>query len=207
MWYASCSSGAHWIPSTVTPGVVVEAGASCRPVSSGIPSGPSPWAVLVDAVTVAPVFVEVVASVAVGVGGGGGRSVRLRGDRWARGRGGRCTTAGEGHRGDREARDQERCFGGLTHSAGVLRRTYGVGPWSDATSRFGPIALPAAPAAAEQAQQQQEHVEDVEEDAGCDRHRAGVFPSAGEAVEVECREAGKDHQHQDAVDDVRARDR
>src|SRR5581483_8877155 len=41
MWYASCSTGAHWMPSTVAPWVVLEAGPSSGPASSGIPSGPS----------------------------------------------------------------------------------------------------------------------------------------------------------------------
>ena len=41
MWYASSSTGAHWIPSTVVPGVVLEAGASVGPCSRGIPSGPT----------------------------------------------------------------------------------------------------------------------------------------------------------------------
>src|ERR1700761_2004940 len=50
MWYASCSSGAQWIPSTVVPGDVLEAGASCGPCSSGIPSGPIDGRVLVVSV-------------------------------------------------------------------------------------------------------------------------------------------------------------
>ena len=41
MWYASCSAGAHWIPSTAVPGAVVSGEASGAPFSSGIPSKPS----------------------------------------------------------------------------------------------------------------------------------------------------------------------
>ena len=44
MWYASCSTGAHLIPLTVAPCVVLEAGASGGPASSGMPSGPMGWA-------------------------------------------------------------------------------------------------------------------------------------------------------------------
>jgi uncharacterized protein YbjQ (UPF0145 family) len=57
MWYASCSTGAHRIPSTVAPCVVLEADASGAPASSGIPSGPrrgaAAWVVEVELVLLA----------------------------------------------------------------------------------------------------------------------------------------------------------
>src|SRR5579864_6384362 len=45
MWYASCSSGAHWIPSIVAPGEVLDAGARNGPASIVAPSGPA-WPAL-----------------------------------------------------------------------------------------------------------------------------------------------------------------
>jgi hypothetical protein len=43
------------MPSTVVPGVVLDAGASCAPASSGMNSGPGFWAEAVAAVEVVPV--------------------------------------------------------------------------------------------------------------------------------------------------------
>ncbi len=68
MWYTSCSTGAHWIPSTVAPCDVVAAGASSGPFSSGMPSGPGafPLAAVVEVVAVvAGAVVELAVAVVV----------------------------------------------------------------------------------------------------------------------------------------------